>query len=90
MFKPTLFDATPKHAEIYGLYERVYTTVDLIAALLFLIGSILFFYNSLQNTGTWMFVFGSLCFAAKPAVRFAREFHLAQLPLPGDDGPHVA
>lgn len=85
MFEPRRYDATPEHTRIYGLYEKAYTTVDLVAALLFLIGSILFFYNSLQYYGTWMFVIGSLCFAAKPAVRFAREFHLGQLPLPGDE-----
>lgn len=85
MFKPELFAATPRHTRVYGLYERVYTTVELTAALLFLIGSILFFYPDLKNTGTWMFVAGSACFAISPTVRFLREFHLARLHLPGDD-----
>jgi hypothetical protein len=85
MFKPKLFDATPRHAQVYGLYERLYTTIDLIAALLFLVGSVLFFYPELTYAGTWLFVAGSAFFAARPSVRFLREFHLAHLPLPGDD-----
>jgi YrhK-like protein len=85
MFKPELFTATPEHRRVYGLYERVYTTVDLIAALTFLVGSILFFYPSMMTAGTWLFVVGSGFFAARPGVRFLREFHLASLPLPGDD-----
>jgi len=85
MFQPKLFDATPQHARIYGFYERIYTTVDFCAALMFLIGSVLFFYPSLMTSGTWLFVVGSLFFAARPGVRFLREFHLASLPLPDDD-----
>jgi hypothetical protein len=88
MFKPKLFDITPEHARVYGLYERAYTIVDLTAALFFLVGSILFFYPDLVYSGTWLFVIGSVLFAARPVVRFLREYHLAQLPLPGDDDPH--
>lgn len=87
MFKPKLFDITPEHARVYGYYERVYTIVDLTAALTFLIGSVLFFYPTLVYAGTWLFVIGSVLFATRPAVRFLREYHLAQLPLPGDDSP---
>ncbi len=85
MFKPELFTATPEHRRVYGIYERIYTTVDLTAALMFLVGSIFFFYSELMDAGTWLFVLGSGCFAARPAVRFMREFHLAQLPVPEDD-----
>ncbi len=85
MFKPKLFDITPEHARVYGYYERMYTLVDLTAALFFLIGSVLFFYPELVYAGTWLFVIGSALFAARPAVRFLREYHLAQLPLPDDD-----
>ncbi|HKJ60413.1 MAG TPA: YrhK family protein [Hyphomicrobiales bacterium] len=87
MFKPKLFDITPEHARVYGYYERIYTIVDLTAALTFLIGSMLFFYPELVYAGTWLFVIGSILFATRPAVRFLREYHLAQLPLPGDDDP---
>ncbi len=70
MFKPKLFDATPEHVRVYGLYERIYTTVDLSAALMFVVGSICFFYKSLMTTGTWLFLIGSFCFAAAPGRAF--------------------
>ena len=87
MFSPELFTATPAHRRVYGRYELVYTTIDCVAALSFVIGSTFLFYDSLTHAGTWMFLIGSLCFAARPSVRFLREFHLARLPLPEDDPP---
>ncbi|MEQ5871244.1 YrhK family protein [Sagittula sp. NFXS13] len=85
MFKSELHDATRKHEKVYGFYEKLYTTIDMLAGLAFLIGSILFFWESTMYSATWLFVIGSALFVAKPASRFAREYHLAQLPLPGDD-----
>lgn len=85
MFKPHLFAATPEHARVYGLYERIYTAIDLVAAWCFVIGSVMFFSEAWLTPGTWLFLIGSLCFAAKPTVRFLREQHLARLPLPADD-----
>ncbi|MEO1680782.1 MAG: YrhK family protein [Pseudomonadota bacterium] len=84
-FDPRLFHASPRHADIYGAYERIYTVIDLVAALCFVAGSVLFFFEATLTLGTWLFLVGSLCFAAKPAARFAREYHLGSLPLPGDD-----
>ncbi|MEL7348010.1 MAG: YrhK family protein [Pseudomonadota bacterium] len=86
MFRPHLFDASPRHAEVYGLYELIYTCIDVAAAWLFVLGSIMFFSEAWTYTGTWLFLIGSCCFAAKPTVRFLREYHLASLPLPGDEG----
>ena len=85
MFKIGLQDASKRHEKVYGFYEKLYTTIDLAAGLMFLIGSILFFWDSTMTLATWLFVVGSLLFVARPASRFAREYHLARLPLPGDD-----
>ncbi|MEM6486776.1 MAG: YrhK family protein [Pseudomonadota bacterium] len=85
MFKPRLFGASPEHERIYGLYERVYTVIDVVAAWCFVVGSVMFFSEAWVYPGTWLFLLGSFCFAAKPTVRFMREYHLATLPLPGDD-----
>ncbi|MEM6357774.1 MAG: YrhK family protein [Pseudomonadota bacterium] len=87
MFEPHLFTATPRHREVYGFYERIYTCIDVAAAWLFVAGSIMFFSEAWTYTGTWLFLVGSLCFAAKPSVRFLREYHLARLPLPDDTTP---
>ena len=78
---------TPRHAAVYGFYEKLYTVIDLSAGLLFLVGSVLFFWDSTTYFATWLFVIGSLLFVARPASTFAREYHIAQLQLPGDDDP---
>lgn len=75
-----LFDARnhTKNAEnrrLYTIYQLIYTMVDFGAAMLFLIGSILFFYQSLQDQAIWCFVAGSVLFAAKPTLRLVREVH---------------
>ncbi|MEM7632365.1 MAG: YrhK family protein [Pseudomonadota bacterium] len=78
---------TPRHAEVYGFYDKLYTVIDLAAGVLFLVGSILFFWEATTYVATWLFVAGSLLFVARPASTFAREYHIARLPLPGDDDP---
>ena len=64
---------------IYARFELAYTAVDFGAALSFVIGSILFFYEELQTAGTWCFLIGSILFAAKPSLRLAREIKLYSL-----------
>ena len=90
MFNADLFAATPRHRAVYGFYERLYTGVDFLAALCFVVGSVLFFYPELVTAGTWLFLVGSLLFGARPTVRLMREFHLSRLPVPEDDGPEEA
>lgn len=82
MFKPGLSAATKDHEKIYGYYEMAYTIVDFSAALLFIIGSWMFFYPDWTRTGTWLFLVGSIFFGIRPSLRLAREIHLASLPLP--------
>ncbi len=64
---------------VYAQYELVYTLVDFLAAFLFIIGSIMFFYPKWVDTGTWMFLVGSIFFAAKPTVRMTREIKLYRM-----------
>ncbi|MES1939425.1 hypothetical protein T5B8_04246 [Salinisphaera sp. T5B8] len=81
----------PKHAtdhhqrKVYGRYEKLYTLNDFFAALYFLVGSVMFFYESLMIPATWCFTLGSVHFLLRPTIKVVREFHIAQLPLPGDD-----
>lgn len=75
-----LFDArnnikSAKNRRIYTIYQLIYTLVDFGAAMLFLIGSVLFFYQSLQDPAIWCFVAGSVLFATKPTLRLVREVH---------------
>lgn len=64
---------------LYALYELAYTGVDLAAAVLFIIGSFLFFSEETKTAGIWCFVIGSFFFAAKPLLRIARELHYWRL-----------
>lgn len=61
---------------IFALFEIAYTAVDFAAAALFIVGSIMFFYEDLMRAGTWMFLIGSVFFAVKPALRLWRELKL--------------
>ena len=84
MFEPK-HAATHKERRVYGRYEKLYTLNDFLAALYFLVGSVMFFYESLMIAATWCFTIGSVHFLLRPTIKVAREFHIAQLPLPGDD-----
>lgn len=64
---------------LYALFEIVYTVVDFLAALFFLIGSILFFWPEYEGPAIWLFVIGSVCFCLKPTIRLLREIKLWQV-----------
>ena len=74
-FNPENRTKSHQNRKIYALYEIAYTAVDFSAAMLFLVGSVLFFYKSLENPAIWLFVIGSACFAMKPTIRIVREIH---------------
>lgn len=61
---------------VYAAYEIAHTAVDFLAAISFLVGSILFFSDDTQYPATWLFVVGSVFFCLKPTLRLAREIHL--------------
>lgn len=79
LFSPDASTKSARSRAVYALYELAHTIIDLSAALLFLVGSVLFFYAALQDAGTWCFVVGSLFFAMKPTLRFIREIHLLRI-----------
>lgn len=85
LFRSRRFDASPRHRQIYSAYEIAYSVIDLLAAVLFIVGSVLFLDDATVKAGTWLFIIGSVFFAARPAVRLARELHLAGL---GDEEQH--
>lgn len=72
-FAPENRNKSQRHARIYAAFELVHTCVDLVAAACFLTGSLLFLHDSLKTVAIWFFIAGSLAFALKPALRFARE-----------------
>ncbi|MVZ91121.1 hypothetical protein GQF49_11670 [Microbacter sp. ANSKLAB05] len=60
-------------------YETLSIANDVLIALFFLVGSVLFFFDSTQTIGTWLFLLGSLEFLARPAIRLARRVHLKRI-----------
>jgi YrhK-like protein len=71
--------ASEEARALYARVEIVYTAVDFAAALLFLVGSFLFFNEDTQHAATWLFVIGSACFAMKPTLRLWREIRLYRM-----------
>ena len=47
-------------------------TIDLLAAILFLVGSGMFLDPSLKEAAVWLFIAGSFLFGVKPAVKIVR------------------
>jgi len=60
-------------------YEAFSIGNDVLIALWFLVGSILFFWESTTTAATWCFLLGSIEFLARPAIRFARLFHIRRI-----------
>ena len=65
--------------KLYARFEIAYTFVDFGAALCFIIGSILFFFDWAQVPAIWFFLIGSFLFAAKPTLRLMREIKLYRM-----------
>ncbi len=64
---------------VYAYFELAYTFVDFTAALCFVVGSLLFFWKALETPAIWLFLVGSLLFAAKPTLRLTREIKLLRM-----------
>lgn len=64
---------------VYAWFELAYTTVDFAAAVLFVIGSVLFFQPDTVYAGTWLFLIGSLLFGLRPGVKLFREIALIRM-----------
>ncbi|QXU56561.1 YrhK family protein [Rhodococcus sp. LW-XY12] len=60
-------------------YETASIVNDVLIAVFFTVGSVLFFFDSTQTAGTWLFLLGSLDFLARPVIRLSRRTHLRRL-----------
>ncbi|MEM6616095.1 MAG: YrhK family protein [Pseudomonadota bacterium] len=79
LFDPQNHTRTPQHRKVYAAYELAYTVVVVYAALLFIIGSILFFGEATTYIATWLFVAGSVLFGLRPTTKLLREIHYWRL-----------
>ena len=82
LFNPDNHTRSTEHKKIYAYYELAYTIVDVSAAALFVIGSILFFSEATTYVGTWLFLVGSVLFGLRPTIKLYREFAYLRV---GDD-----
>lgn len=64
-------------------YETLSIVNDFLIGVLFLIGSVFFFYASTENAGVWLFVIGSAQLLIRPTIRLAHNVHLQKI---GGDG----
>lgn len=60
-------------------YEALSIANDVLIALWFLVGSILFFWESTTVAATWCFLLGSIEFLVRPAIRLARLVHVKRI-----------
>lgn len=66
-------------------YELLGIGNDMLIALWFITGSVLFFHTDTATAGTWMFLLGSIELAIRPCLRLARHLHLRRF---GPAVPH--
>ncbi|MEP2474653.1 YrhK family protein [Roseobacter sp.] len=82
LFHPDNCKRSDAHKRIFASCELAYTAVDFAAALMFVVGSILFFKESTTYVATWLFLIGSIFFGLRPTIKLYRE--LAYLKLAKD------
>lgn len=60
-------------------YEVASIANDLLIAIWFIVGSVLFLFEDLTTIGTWLFIIGSVQLAIRPIIRLRRQVHLRKI-----------
>lgn len=60
-------------------YEVASICNDIVIAIWFIIGSLLFFSESTTFAATWLFLIGSVQMMIRPGIRLARRVHLQKI-----------
>ncbi|GAA2336136.1 hypothetical protein GCM10009854_10060 [Saccharopolyspora halophila] len=60
-------------------YEVLSIVNDLLIALWFVVGSVLFFWDSTVEAGTWLFLLGSVQLMIRPIIRLHRRVKLRRI-----------
>jgi hypothetical protein len=66
----------PDEIVLRNRYEVASVVNDLLIAVWFVIGSILFFDESTTTAGTWCFLVGSVELLLRPVIRLTRRVHI--------------
>ncbi|AYY12977.1 hypothetical protein EF847_09940 [Actinobacteria bacterium YIM 96077] len=57
-------------------YETASIVNDILIALWFIVGSIMYFFAAWETAGTWCFLVGSIELLVRPLIRLSRHIHL--------------
>jgi hypothetical protein len=68
-----------EHIVIQRRYEALGAFNDLLIAVWFLIGSFFFLNESLMESGTWLFIAGSVQLIIKPAIKLTGLVHVGRV-----------
>ncbi|MCJ8140538.1 YrhK family protein [Falsirhodobacter halotolerans] len=79
LFRHENREADEHSRRTYARFEIARTFVEFAAAICFLVGSVMFFYDALMIPATWFFTIGSLLFAARPTLKIWREVRLYRM-----------
>ncbi|PDP84432.1 hypothetical protein CQJ94_27540 [Glycomyces fuscus] len=60
-------------------YETASIVNDILIALWFIAGSIMFFSEAWTTAGTWCFLIGSVELLIRPAIRLSRQLHIRRV-----------
>ncbi|MGO1850764.1 MULTISPECIES: YrhK family protein [unclassified Microbacterium] len=60
-------------------YEVLSIVNDILIAVWFIVGSILFFSSETSTVGTWLFLVGSVQLLCRPAIRLVRHVHVRRV-----------
>ncbi|KIN65393.1 YrhK [Sulfitobacter noctilucae] len=79
LFRHETRQSTEEAKQLFAVFELLHTLADFGAATLFIIGSIMFFFDQWVTFGTWLFLVGSILFALKPTLKLWREIRLYRM-----------
>ena len=74
---------------IRNRYETLSIVNDVLIGVLFVVGSVLFLWESTSIVATWFFIAGSVQFLVRPGIRLARRVHLKRFGAGRDRTDHV-
>jgi hypothetical protein len=60
-------------------YEAASIANDILIALWFIVGSVMFFSEAWTTPGTWCFLIGSVELLIRPVIRLSRHVHLQRI-----------
>ncbi|MEJ8280004.1 YrhK family protein [Pseudonocardia spirodelae] len=76
---PLTFTIGHEELVVRRRYEVLSIVNDILVALWFVVGSVLFFSESTTYAGTWLFLVGSVELMVRPVIRLTRRVHLRRI-----------